>query len=103
RIVESRCQGVDWQEEAPGSSLIYPWQDGYRDNMADLRYSPEQAKRVLDEAGWTLGDDGYRHKDGKLAEFAFVTFGDNPVFIAMARAQQKMAQDVGLKMNIDVR
>jgi peptide/nickel transport system substrate-binding protein len=102
-LVQIRYQGMDWQEEAPGSGLIYPWQDGYRDNMADLHYSSEQAKRVLDQSGWTMGDDGYRHKDGKLAEFTYVTFGDQPVFIAMARAQQKMAQDVGLKMNIDVR
>lgn len=102
-IVAIRYQGMDWQEDAPGSALIYPWQDGYRDNMADLHYDPEQAKRVLDAAGWRLGDDGYRHKDGKLAEFAYVEHGDDPVFLAMARAQQKMAQDVGLKMNIDIR
>jgi peptide/nickel transport system substrate-binding protein len=102
-LVEIRYQGMDWKEIAPGSGLVYPWQDGYRDNMADIHFSPEQAKQVLDEAGWKMGDDGYRHKDGKIAEFNYVTFGDEPVFIAMARAQQKMAQDVGLKMNIDVR
>jgi peptide/nickel transport system substrate-binding protein len=102
-IVEIRYQGMDWQEDAPGSALIYPWQDGYRDNIADLHYDPERARRVLDEAGWKLGEDGYRRKDGRLAEFTYVTFGDNPVFLAMARAQQKMVQDVGLKMNIDAR
>ena len=32
-----------------------------------------------------------------------MTFGDEPVFIAIARAQQKMAQDIGMKMNIDMR
>jgi peptide/nickel transport system substrate-binding protein len=102
-IVEIRYQGMDWKEDAPGSALIYPWQDGSRDNMADLHYDPEQARRVLDEAGWKMGDDGYRHKDGRLAEFNYVEHGDDPVFLAMARAQQKMAQEVGLKMNIDVR
>jgi glutathione transport system substrate-binding protein len=102
-LVEIRYQGMDWKEVAPGSGLIYPWQDGYRDNIADIQYSPEQAKQLLDEAGWKMGNDGYRHKDGKVAEFDYVTFGDEPVFIAMARAQQKMAQYVGMKMNIDVR
>ena len=103
QIVEIRYQGMDWKEDAPGSTLIFPWQDGYRDNMADLHYDPEQAKRVLDEAGWKLGDDGYRHKDGKLAEFHYVEHGDDPLFLAMARAQQKMAREVGIKMNIDFR
>jgi peptide/nickel transport system substrate-binding protein len=102
-IVELRYQGMDWKEEPPGSILMYPWQNGYRDNIPDLRYDPAKAKAVLDAAGWKMGDDGYRHKDGKLAEFNYVDFGDQPVFMAMDRAQQKMARDIGLKMNIDMR
>jgi peptide/nickel transport system substrate-binding protein len=102
-IVEIRFQGMSWEEEAPGSALLYPWQDGYRDNIADLHYDPEQARRVLDQAGWTLGPDGLRQKDGRVARFKYVTFGDEPTFIAMARAQQKMARDIGLDMEIDVR
>jgi peptide/nickel transport system substrate-binding protein len=102
-IVELRYQGMDWKEEAPGSILMYPWQSGYHDAIPDLRYDPAKAKELLDAAGWKVGDDGYRHKDGKLAEFNYVDFGDQPVFAAMDRAQQKMARDIGLKMNIDIR
>ncbi|HZF31436.1 MAG TPA: ABC transporter family substrate-binding protein [Gammaproteobacteria bacterium] len=102
-LSEVRYQGMDWQEEAPGSALIYTWEQGYRNNMPDMRYDPAQARAVLDAAGWAVGADGIRYKSGKPAEFTYVTFGDEPVFIAMARAQQKMAQDIGLKMNIDVR
>lgn len=102
-LVEIRYQGMDWEEDPPGSVLIYPWQDGYQDNLADLHYDPDEARRILDEAGWKLGDDGFRYKDGEAAEFTFVTFGDDPLFAAIARAQQKMAQDIGLKMEIDTR
>jgi peptide/nickel transport system substrate-binding protein len=102
-LVELRFQGMSWSEETPGSALIYPWQEGYRDNLADLHYDPERAKKVLDDAGWVLGSDGFRHKDGKTARFTYVTFGDEPTIVAMARAQQKMAQDIGLDMQIDVR
>lgn len=102
-LVEIRYQGMSWEEQSPGSALIYPWQDGYRNNIADLGYDPEQAKTLLDAAGWTVDQDGYRYKDGKIAEFNYVTFGDEPVFTAMARAQQQMARSIGLKMNIDTR
>jgi peptide/nickel transport system substrate-binding protein len=102
-LTEVRYQGMDWKEDPPGSALIYTWQQGYRDNLGDLRYDPAQARAVLDAAGWPMGGDGIRYKDGVPAEFTYVTFGDEPVFTAMARAQQKMAQDIGLKMNIDVR
>jgi peptide/nickel transport system substrate-binding protein len=103
RLVEIRYQGMSWQEEAPGSAIMYPWQDGYRDNLADLRYDPERARTVLDQAGWRVGDDGLRYRDGKVARFTYVMFGDDPTLIAVARAQQKMAREIGLDMQIDVR
>jgi peptide/nickel transport system substrate-binding protein len=102
-LVEIRFQGMDWKEEAPGSTMLTPWQDGYRDNIADLHYDPEQAKKVLDDAGWKTSGDGLRYRDGQLATFTYVAFGDEPVFVAIARAQQKMAADIGLKMEIDIR
>lgn len=102
-LAEIRYQGMDWREDPPGSVLLYPWQDGYEDNMPDLHFDPEAAARVLEEDGWFVGDDGFRYKDGQVASFTFVTFGDDPLFAALARAQQKMAQDIGLKMEIDTR
>jgi len=102
-LVEIRFQGMNWQEEPPGSVLLYPWQDGYQDNLGDLHYDPEEAARILDAAGWTMGSDGYRYKDGQVASFRFVTFGDDPLYAALARAQQRMSRDIGLRMEIDTR
>ncbi|MFG0294035.1 MAG: ABC transporter substrate-binding protein [Phycisphaerales bacterium JB065] len=34
-------------------------------------YDLEAAKRLLDEAGWLLREDGYRYKDGKRFEFEY--------------------------------
>jgi peptide/nickel transport system substrate-binding protein len=38
---------------------------GYVDHEAELAYDPDEANRLLDEAGWTLGSDGIREKDGQ--------------------------------------
>lgn len=102
-LARIRFQGLNWEEEAPGSALVFPFQTGYRDNIADLHYDPEEARAVLEEAGWILGNDGYRYKDGRIAEFTYVTFGDDPTIHALARAQQEMARQIGLKMTIDTR
>lgn len=102
-LAKIRFQGMNWKEEPPGSSLTYPWQDTYEDNLSDMHYNADKAKKVLDSIGWKMGDDGYRHKDGKIAKFTFVTFGDDPTGQAMARAQQKMSKEIGLKMVIDNR
>lgn len=38
----------------------------YFSSQADkLGYDPERAGELLNEAGWELGDDGYRYKDGE--------------------------------------
>ena len=104
QLREIAFQGLDWEEEAPGSALMYPWQEGYEDNLGELgEYDPEAAKKILDEAGWEMADNGYREKDGQVAEFTYVNFGDDPVAEATARAQQQMAKEIGLKMNIDNR
>jgi peptide/nickel transport system substrate-binding protein len=102
-IAQIEFQGIDWEEEAPGSASMFPWQAGYRDNIADLHYNPDQARQVLEAAGWIVGDDGYRRKNGQLAEFTYVDFGDDPLQGARARAQQQMSKEIGLRMNIDIR
>lgn len=38
---------------------------GYVDHEAELAHDPDEANRLLDEAGWTLGSDGIREKDGQ--------------------------------------
>lgn len=37
---------------------------GYADQSEHLEYDPERAEELLDEAGWELGSDGVREKDG---------------------------------------
>lgn len=104
QLAQIAFQGIDWNEPTPDSANIYTWQDGYEDNLGELGdYDPEKAKQILDDAGWKVGDDGIREKDGTKAEFTYVNFSDDPVAEATARAQQQMAEKIGLKMNIDNR
>jgi peptide/nickel transport system substrate-binding protein len=37
----------------------------YSDEVPMIEYNPEEAGRLLDEAGWVLGDDGMRQRDGQ--------------------------------------
>ncbi|MFP5519010.1 MAG: peptide ABC transporter substrate-binding protein [Bdellovibrionia bacterium] len=41
------------------------------------RYSRREAGKLLDEAGWKLGKDGFRYKDGKKLSFTFMTTAGN--------------------------
>ncbi|XYD12445.1 ABC transporter substrate-binding protein (plasmid) [Methylobacterium sp. NMS12] len=49
---------------ALASSILSRSNPGWVDETARLSYDPKKAASLLDEAGWTAGEDGYRHKDG---------------------------------------
>jgi peptide/nickel transport system substrate-binding protein len=38
----------------------------YHEDVPMVEYDPEEAERVLEEAGWVLEDDGFRYRDGEL-------------------------------------
>lgn len=54
-----------------------PW---YTDDPAQIviyKYNKREAERLLDEAGWKMGSDGIRTKDGKRLTFTLMTTAGN--------------------------
>ncbi|WDZ80999.1 TIGR04028 family ABC transporter substrate-binding protein (plasmid) [Ensifer adhaerens] len=47
------------------TSIIASSALGYKDISAKLAFDPEKAKALLSEAGWSVGSNGLRQKDGK--------------------------------------
>ncbi|MBD9402234.1 TIGR04028 family ABC transporter substrate-binding protein [Comamonas sp. CMM02] len=47
------------------TSVVAQSAAGYVDLAAELKFDPEKSQRLLDEAGWTLGSQGLRQKDGQ--------------------------------------
>ncbi len=103
-------QGVNWEEDVPGSLLTPTWADGYENNMPDdvtsLTTADERtaaAKKTLEDAGYALDDDGYYAKDGTEVAFSFTTFGDSNTVKNRAAAIIKMAKDAGIKIDQDAK
>ena len=73
----------------------------YSDDVRKYPYDPEAAGALLDEAGWTLGTDGIRHKDGQDLSFAMPTgqFGD---LVPATLLVQQYWQDIGVKTDVKV-
>ncbi|RYZ64893.1 MAG: peptide ABC transporter substrate-binding protein, partial [Proteobacteria bacterium] len=53
-----------WFTKDPKDITVYP-------------YSKREASKLLDEAGWKMGTDGYRAKDGKRLSLQFMTTAGN--------------------------
>ncbi|MFO1061275.1 MAG: peptide ABC transporter substrate-binding protein [Dongiaceae bacterium] len=64
-------------------------------------YSPEKAKKLLDEAGWAPGSDGVRAKDGVRLEFVHATTAGNHVREQAQQFLQQSWKDIGVAININ--
>jgi len=65
-----------------------------------VEYDPEAAKKLLDEAGWKVGSDGVREKDGVKLELIYSTTTAAQRKKNQAVIQQQLA-DVGVKVKLE--
>lgn len=54
-----------------------PWFTDDPNKIVVYRFSKREAEKLLDEAGWAMGQDGYRYKDGKKLSFTLMTTAGN--------------------------
>ncbi|MFJ6003231.1 ABC transporter substrate-binding protein [Arthrobacter sp. NPDC092385] len=72
---------------------------GFVDLSEELKYQPEESKKLLDDAGWTVGADGIREKDGVKLEVT-VTSSNNSVVIKPAfELIEQQWREIGVKLN----
>lgn len=63
---------------------------------AQVKYDPEGAAALLDEAGWTAGADGIRTKDGQRAELTFLYPASDSVRQALAADSADQLRKLGI-------
>jgi peptide/nickel transport system substrate-binding protein len=73
----------------------------FSDGVQQYPYDPEAAGALLDEAGWTVGDDGIRTKDGERLSFDMPTgqFGD---LVPASLLVQQYWADIGVEADVRV-
>jgi peptide/nickel transport system substrate-binding protein len=62
-------------------------------------YDSEKAEALLEEAGWVVGDDGIREKDGQRLEIAFIT-PDTSHWMEPAELLQAQLREVGIDLSV---
>lgn len=74
-----------------------PW---YND-ASEVQYDPEAAASLLDQAGWTMGADGVREKDGVKAELTVLYASDDSVRQALAADFANQLGELGISVQIE--
>ncbi|WP_397386485.1 ABC transporter substrate-binding protein [Paenibacillus terrigena] len=64
-------------------------------------FDTEKAKQLLDEAGWKVGADGIREKDGQKFKINFSATADNPVIESLLPIMTKNYKELGIDISAE--
>jgi peptide/nickel transport system substrate-binding protein len=84
------------------SSFIQSNVPGEANDSALFSYDPSLSAQLLTQAGWALGSDGYRHKDGQTLSFTLIP---NPYVPSTQQEDELIAQQfqkVGIKAALKI-
>lgn len=72
----------------------------YNTNLKDPGYDPRKAAEMLDAAGWKVGSDGVREKDGVKLRFSMSTSAGNKAREQAQQLVQQNLKDINVVMEI---
>ena len=81
-------------------SYLHPSHWAYNANLKEETGNPELAAKMLDEAGWRVGSDGLREKDGVKMKFTCSTTAGNPTRQNTQQLFQQNWKKIGVDMEI---
>lgn len=86
----------------PANSMYFPGTFGYNSKVKTYNFDLAKAKQLLDQAGWKVGPDGIRVKDGKKFEISLITNKGNVTREKAAVIIQSQLKLVGIKVDTKV-
>jgi peptide/nickel transport system substrate-binding protein len=101
QLVDRLLRPVDPNAQVLGNRIWLTGQQPYQDHAAGYGKGDTQAaKRLLEQAGWTLGADGVYAKDGKRLELRSSTFTGDPRRKAEGELLQAHLADTGIQLSL---
>lgn len=74
-----------------------PWYS----TASKTEYNPDMAAAILEEAGWKIGSDGIREKDGGKAEFTLMYPAGDSVRQALSEDTANQLSEYGIKVTVE--
>jgi len=84
------------------TGLFTPEMWFFNPHVQPLAYDPEEARRLLDLAGWVPGPDGIRMKDGERFSLTLLTNNGNVVRSDIATLVQENLLAVGIEVKVEL-
>ena len=82
-------------------SNLTPGSPYYHTGLKRYDFDPQEAMALLDGAGWAMGGDGVREKDGQALSFTITTITGDQARRPIAELSQLMFKDVGIEVQLE--
>jgi peptide/nickel transport system substrate-binding protein len=86
---------------APAESYLPKEARAFNPNLPQHEFSPDKAKELLDQAGWSAGSDGIREKDGVRLSFILQAVSGNPLRAQLQQVLQQLWADIGAEVKLE--
>jgi peptide/nickel transport system substrate-binding protein len=109
RVRLALCSAIDVQQifadvfhhlGALGPTSINPETPWYNRRVTDYPFDPRRAAALLDDAGWKLGTDGIRTRNGKRLELTFISTAGNVTRAQTMVLLQQRWRDIGADVSL---
>ncbi len=97
KVIDTVFQGAATMATGNIAPALQAW---YNPDVTKYDFNPDKAKQLLDEAGWAVGSDGIRAKDGKKFSFTCLIISGDQARKPEAELVQQYLKDVGIDMQI---
>jgi peptide/nickel transport system substrate-binding protein len=101
-IAKSDMAGMNLDPVVLNNHTFMTNQKQYKDLAAEtgIKFDREKAKKTLEDAGWKVGADGYRAKDGKTLEVKFSVLTGVKVSENEGAQFQSQLKEIGIKVTL---
>ena len=109
RVRQALVAGVDAQEVVDtiftanypvATSSLSSSAVGYKDESAYYAYDPDKSDELLEEAGWTVGADGIREKDGQRLSLTVYEAKPQPLSKQTLELVAQQLKQIGVELNV---
>lgn len=97
-FVDVYYKGFAVVSNAPVSAVSW----AYTEDVNKYEYDPDKAAAMLDEAGWKVGADGIREKDGMKLSFVWDTYTDSNYVQTMIPMLKDNWSKIGVKVEANL-
>ena len=93
-------EGVTGARQPASTSVLTPSTTGYADVSQHLVHDLDEANTLLDEAGWTAGDDGIRVKDGQRLTFELILWWEPQEVSDALQLLKEQVAEAGIEITV---